>query len=256
MNSPLTFVASEAYLDSLTRRLDSEGVVCIDHAVEPDSLARWRSQLAAHLEEQGQRYFSIIQPWQEEGSAYGELAKDSNFRSLLTGLTRRGIPGRQTDDDIYNVLRVIAGPDGKKNSLMFHYDASVITVLIPLAIPEGKPEDAGDLVAYCNHRPVRGNSVVNAIDKAVFQNPLVRKIYSRRIEERSDDRNIFRLKPGNIYLFWGYRTLHANLGCKANSLRATLLFHHGDPHCGSVVTRSIKWSRTLRERLNLRGARA
>lgn len=251
-SSPLTLIASDTYLDSLASRLDVEGLVCVQDAISPSHLERWRGQLSLHLKAYGQRYFSIIQPWLEEGSAFQDLAQDANFRALLTGLTRRGIPGRESDDSIYNVLRVIAGADSNEKSMMFHYDASVITVLIPIAIPEGTPEEAGDLVAFPNKRPIRSSALVNAIDKALHQNPLARRAWAKLIRERQDDRNIVRLKPGNLYLFWGYRTLHANLGCKPNSLRATLLFHHGDPHSGSVMSRSIKWFRRLRESRNLR----
>ncbi len=251
MTAPLTFVASDAFLDSLANRLNSEGVVCVENAIAAESLTRWRAQLSDYLSKHGRRYFSIIQPWQVQDSAYAELSNDQNFRTLLCGLTRRGIPGRLVDEDIYNVLRVIAGPNGKRQSLMFHYDASIITVLIPLEIPDGKPEEAGDLIAYPNRRPVRRLALVNAVEKIMVQNPVSRAIFSRRVRQRQTDSNIFRLTPGNIYLFWGYRTLHANLGCKSNSLRATLLFHHGDPHRGSIITRAIRWTRRVRELGNL-----
>ena len=251
MTSPINLIANDQTLDRLAHRLDTEGVVCVEGAVRPESLQRWRDQLDQILEQQGHKYFSIIQPWKEPDSAYSELAVDSNFRALLKGLTARGYRNHVAEGDIYNVLRVIAGPNGAERSLMFHYDASVVTVLIPLQIPDGKPEDAGDLIAYPNRRPIRKSSLANVFDKLLIQNPLSRKLLSRQVARRPDDRDIVRLQPGNIYLFWGYRTLHANLGCKSNSLRATLLFHHGDPHQGSLVTRAIRWTRRVREARNV-----
>jgi len=256
VTSPLTFTADDSTLDQLAKRIDTEGVACIENAVSPESLAAWQGELNKLLQTQGHRYFSIIQPWQEKASAYADLAADANFRALLTGLTRRGCKQNQGDSDIYNVLRVIAGPNGTQKSFMFHYDASVVTVLIPLQIPEGRPEEAGELIAFPNGRPIRRSSMVNALEKLWEQNPWMRAFRSRRIIARQDDRNIFRLKPGNIYLFWGYRTLHANLGCKSNSVRASLLFHHGDPHQGSVVTRAIRWTRRLREARHVRATAA
>lgn len=251
MSSPIDLIANDQILDELARRLDTEGVVCVEGAVRPDSLQRWRDELDRLLLQQGHKYFSIIQPWKLPGSAFSELAADANFRALLTGLTARGCRNHGVQGDIYNVLRVIAGPKGTQKSFMFHYDASVVTVLIPLQIPDGKPEDAGDLIAYPNRRPIRRFPLSNAIDKLLIQNPLSRWLWSQRVTRRSDDRNVFRLQPGNIYLFWGYRTLHANLGCRSNSLRATLLFHHGDPHQGSLVTRAIRWTRKVREARNV-----
>ncbi|WP_144006840.1 phytanoyl-CoA dioxygenase family protein [Pelomonas sp. KK5] len=251
MSSELDINFTPEYLDEIARRIDKDGVVCIERAVKPESLARWRQELQRNIKAQGLRYFSIIQPWQQPGSEYEALARDDNFKQLLTGLTSRGHPGHQDHSDIYNVLRVIAGPRGGDHSLQFHYDASVVTVLIPLEIPTGTPEESGDLITYPNRRPIRGSSLLNFLDKLCIQNPIARIYWSRRIANRRDDSNIVRLKPGNIYLFWGYRTLHANLGCRSDSLRATLLFHHGDPHRNSLMTKAIKWTRARRERRNL-----
>jgi len=252
MSSVLNFASTPDYLDMLASQLDSKGVVCIEDAVRPESLARWQRQLDRLVDEQGLRYFSLIQPWKETGSAFAEIATDPSFRTLLVGLTERGHQVNAMTSDIYNVLRVVAGPNGRQKSFMFHYDASVITVLVPLRIPEGAADEAGDLIAYPNRRPIRRSSVVNALEKLWYQNPVARHYMSARINNRKDDRQIYRLKAGNVYLFWGYRTLHANLACRPHSLRATLLFHHGDPHDGSLVTRAIRWSRRIRESRNLR----
>ncbi|MEX3986200.1 hypothetical protein AB4Y45_45920 [Paraburkholderia sp. EG287A] len=43
-----------------------------------------------------------------------------------------------------------------------------------------------------------------------------------------------RLTPGNLYSFWGMRSLHANQACLPTSVRSTVLLHFGDPHEGSV----------------------
>jgi hypothetical protein len=256
MKRLLKLDTSQDHLQAIARELDTTGVVCIKGAVPPELLTQWRSQLQTYLANQGLRYFSIIQPWKEPNSAFSSLATDEGFRSLLTGLTALGNPGVNVDDAVYNVLRVIAGPDGTDHSLQFHFDASVITVLIPLEIPEGRPEESGDLIAYPNMRPIRKNAAMNVVEKLLVQNPWRRRILSERIKNRKDDSNIVKLIPGNVYLFWGYRTLHANLGCKPNSLRATLLFHHGDPHAGSLATRAIKWARRMREQSNLRADKA
>ena len=47
--------------------------------------------------------------------------------------------------------------------------------------------------------------------------------------------NIKYLKPGNLYLFWGYRTYHSNFPVASEAVRATMLLHHGDPHPNSVI---------------------
>jgi hypothetical protein len=43
--------------------------------------------------------------------------------------------------------------------------------------------------------------------------------------------------PGNLYLFWGYRSVHANQACDPDKIRATALFHFGDPRTNSRLRR-------------------
>ena len=39
-----------------------------------------------------------------------------------------------------------------------------------------------------------------------------------------------KMVPGNLYLFWGYRSVHTNEPCDPASIRATALFHYANPH--------------------------
>jgi len=42
---------------------------------------------------------------------------------------------------------------------------------------------------------------------------------------------------GNLYLFWGYLSVHANEPCDPDKIRATALFHFGYPHTGTALRR-------------------
>ena len=59
------------------------------------------------------------------------------------------------------------------------------------------------------------------------------------------------MKPGNVYLFWGYRSLHANLPVDSLYTRATLLYHFGDVHPKSLGNKIIKSFRYTAEKANL-----
>lgn len=228
--------------------LESSGVCCLENAVPRQYLLACQAQVRTHVSVQGERYFSLIQPCKQPGSAFADLADSTSFRELLRALSVRAAgPACASGVDVYNVLRVVAGPNGAERSLMFHYDATVITALVPLFIPDGPPREAGDLVALANLRPIRRSALVNVVEKALVQNTVSRKILEKILLRRGDDRHVRRLVPGNIYLFWGYRTLHANLPVKPNELRSTLLFHFGDPHRTSLLTRGILRLRKLRE---------
>jgi hypothetical protein len=67
------------------------------------------------------------------------------------------------------------------------------------------------------------------LDKILLDNPisqwLLRYVSMQKIS----------MVPGNLYLFWGYRSIHANEACDLDKLRATALFHFGDPHINSKL---------------------
>ena len=74
-------------------------------------------------------------------------------------------------------------------------------------------------------------------------------VASRKRVSGNPAAHVKQLKVGNIYLFWGYRTLHGNLPCGVDALRTTLLLHLGDPHGNALATRVI---RSLRARIEAR----
>ena len=98
-------------------------------------------------------------------------------------------------------------------------------------------EGAGHLVMAPNRRPVRSSYLFNLLDKIILDNPATQ--YLLRL---GFSRGLLKLKqipmvPGNLYLFWGYRSVHANEACDPDKIRATALFHFGDPHADSGLRR-------------------
>src|SRR5205085_820044 len=84
-------------------------------------------------------------------------------------------------------------------------------------------------------------------EKAVVQSKWYRKRFTDALPDGNLDAIKF-LKPGNLYLFWGYRTYHANFPVKHDILRATFLMHQGDPHGRSLTLAAIKQLNLRRER--------
>ncbi|CAM5498051.1 Phytanoyl-CoA dioxygenase OS=Stutzerimonas stutzeri OX=316 GN=CXK95_10520 PE=4 SV=1 [Stutzerimonas stutzeri] len=81
--------------------------------------------------------------------------------------------------------------------------------------------------------------LLNVLEKALVQNTFTRKLISLGIRLHLLRPQRLRLVPGNLYLFWGYRSLHANEPCNPAYRRATAIFHYGDPHAGSLLTSLI-----------------
>jgi hypothetical protein len=251
MVQALNYSLESSVEDRIFDDLQRTGLACLENAVSPEYLQLCRARVEALLHEKGERYFSIIQPWKESPSfPFDVIATDDAFLTLMRNLSIRGHSAESVEgQELYNVLRVIAGTDSGTRAFEFHYDATVVTVLMPLFIPTGEPDKSGDLVALPLNRGYRASALFNIAEKILLQNPIAYKIYGWRFGKGG--RNVVKLKPGNLYFFWGYRTLHGNLPCEPNQRRATLLFHYGDPHRGDLLTKGIVKLRGLRERMRL-----
>jgi hypothetical protein len=242
--SPLTQA-----LDSraLAEKLDTEGFVCIENAIDPAWIERAQAYVHEQIAERGKRYFVVTLPSRVEGSPANQLTEDPGFRGMMEDLVRLGCPRAKLEDEIYNGLRVVAGQSGDKKSLIHHYDRYVITALVPILIPEGPKRLKGELLLFPNTRKYRRFALFNILEKAVLQSNWYQRRFTRRLPE-GDMPEIRYLKPGNLYLFWGYRTYHTNFPVAPDLVRATLLLHHGEPHPKSLVLDTIRTLQIRKER--------
>jgi hypothetical protein len=95
-------------------------------------------------------------------------------------------------------------------------------------------------------RPFRRFVIANIIDKVVGQSRLYRRHILRRLD-RTDYLQVVEMEVGNLYLFWGYRSLHGNMPCESGALRATLLLHFGRQHGSSeALTAAVRLGQSLR----------
>jgi hypothetical protein len=180
------------------------------------------------------------------------LVSDRVVRAIFENLAVARCPrGVGQNDEIYSVLRVLAGPEREATSFKFHYDAAVVTMLVPLFIPTEGAGRSGDLILFPNRRPFRRSVTLNIFEKIVTQNPLYRKRILREFNRAPENYSV-QLKPGNAYLFWGYRTFHGNGPCAPNTVRATLLLHYGNPHSGNPLLAAVKSMRRTADHSRVR----
>ena len=144
--------------------------------------------------------------------------------------------------EIYKVLRVITGNKNEKESYRYHFDAHLFTVLVPIIIPEREKSHNGDLIIFPNIRKVINSLYLNIIQKIIFQNRFTKFLLKNNYIFKNKS-VLLKLKPGNVYIFYGYRTLHGNQSIDYRDVRATLLLHFYDIFNDSKL---IKLNRKLR----------
>jgi hypothetical protein len=222
----------------LVNDMDQQGHAVIEHAFSPQALEDMRLYVKREAVRHNGQYFAYHGLKALAASPMAELAASPALTTTLDRLHRHATGASAASSEVFPVLRCVQGGSGARESNAFHYDATLLTVLVPIFIPE-EGEQRGDLVLFPNLRPVRSSVAINVLEKALLQNKVSRRLLRHGIEAGWFKPQTLRLVPGNLYVFWGYRSLHANQPCSPDVTRATALFHYGDPHAGSLSTRLI-----------------
>jgi hypothetical protein len=175
------------------------------------------------------------------------LVHDESFIGLCRRICSESftVPGPATG--LVPSLRCLAGKSGIQQSMFFHYDSYVLAALIPIIIPgEGA---RGRLIVHPNRRRVRRTYLVNVLDKLFVDSRASQRSYQEMYRRGSSELRYIDVVPGNLYLFWGYRSVHTNEACDPDKIRSTAIFHYGDPHAGSGMKRLLKARGGVRQRL-------
>jgi hypothetical protein len=225
---------------AVAAQLDSDGFVTLENVIDPAWIERAAAHIHALVAQKGERYFSVSWAARQKATPAAEIVDDPRMRCLLEELVRSGQPKARTDDEIYNAYRIVAGNQEEEGIVeAYHYDSYVITAVVPILIPPGEPRRSGELIVFPNRRGWRSSALVNMAEKALVQSAWFQKRVSRTLPSGPSPQ-IKVLRPGNVYLFWGYRTYHANFPVHTGNVRATMLLHLGDPHPGNALLNYIK----------------
>lgn len=223
---------------SMAAEMESQGYVCIEGGVPSGTLKALQEFVAKASAVHDGSYFAYHGAEKFKETPLAALAQQHSLVGLMTELYRRGAGKAPKSSEVFPVLRCVQGASGLKESNAFHFDASLVTALVPIFIPQ-EGDQRGDLLMFPNMRGIRSSVLFNVIEKAIFQNRWGRLVVLALIRKGWVRPITLRIVPGNIYFFWGYRSLHANEPCDPTVRRATAVLHFGDPHSDSLTTRII-----------------
>jgi hypothetical protein len=218
---------------ALAQSMDESGVGVLHDIVPASMLAKLRSGVLDLVEQNGARYYGFSNVEWVRDSCLASLFDDAGLHTLLRQLYVGKMGALPPSDQIVPVMRVLTGEQGTRHSNNFHYDSYVISVLLPVLIPNGPNEPPGNLVMFPNLRNARRSPVVNIIEKVLVEKLLAR-FWRLAIVQKGLSAPVVTLTPGNLYFIWGMRSLHANQACAPSRVRCTVLLHFGDPHESSV----------------------
>jgi hypothetical protein len=247
--------AMEPSAEAHAAQIDRKGYTVIEHYISPEQLELGRAFIKQQAATRDGEYFCIHGIEELSGTMFAGLALSPPFKDRMAQLYRLQ-SGQEpaTEEQVFPVIRCLQGRSGLKQSHFYHFDATAVTALLPLYIPtEG--EHCGDLIIFPNTRHIRFNALRNVIEKAVLHNTVSQKLVAFAVRRGWLKPIRLKLVPGNLYLFSGYRSLHANDVCDPSMLRATALFHFGNPHHESALARSLLGANKRRAKLDHNGLR-
>ena len=228
--------------------INTSGFVEIENYISENELQALKKFIDTKLKENQNQYFFLTSEGRER-----TLLNDENFFKKIEELLKKTAVNFGIDIDenekLYKVLRVVTGEKSKKVSLDFHFDAHLLTLLIPIYIPNRENSNNGNLVIIRNLRKLTKNIFVNIIQKIFYQSSVFKKVFINTGIVKSE---ILNLKPGNVYMFNGFRTLHANHEINPRDIRATILIHYHDIFRDSYLVKKNRDLRIKRELKNIK----
>lgn len=227
----------------IASRLDDAGMVRLAGAVPPAILAEAQEEVADYVARHGGGDHDLLDHREWECPTLQAMATSERIEHLLQSIDAHQAVSSTSEDRGYNrrVLRIHDGTGAtRSNPYVWHYDASTLTLHVPITIPGG---DAGDLAAFPGHRPAVRKATTSVREKV---QPPAR--WAARTFAADPVRHTVALIPGDAYVFHGYRTLHTGLPWPAGAVRANVILHYGYPKESTL----LRTARSVQKRLDSR----
>jgi len=231
---------TDAEVARIATEIDRRGYSTINNFVSDAELKPIRAIARAAVEEAGGEFVFIRGTDDFAGTVLSELPQSAAFKDLCRRLYELEVGKTAPEVKFYQTFRCLRGTTGqsRRHSYAFHYDGFILTALLAVAVPEEGLR--GDLVIVPNARGIRRSYPLSALENFLIKTPLANFILRAVTRRRILETVAIKLQPGNMYFFWGYRSLHANAAIGERALRVTALFHYGDPYQNDKISKLLR----------------
>jgi hypothetical protein len=229
---------SEDEIFSLVRDIDRDGYAVLPRYILHSDIDVLRQFVRDAVAAAGNSYTALSGPAPVAETVLGKMASSPAIRRICMRAYEIATSRRAPDQPYYQILRCLTGSSGRDHSMVFHFDSYVLTLLLPIEVPRGK--ESGELIVLPNIRQIRRWYASNLIDKILLDNRVAQRVLHVMAKSHPERFVRIPLVPGNLYFFWGYRSIHTNAPCDADKIRGTALFHYVDPHEDSTLKKLLR----------------
>jgi hypothetical protein len=154
-----------------------------------------------------------------EGSIFFEVAFSDFVQDVCNSIMRPF--GYHVDrSDVHPALNILQGPKARDAIHGYHFDATFLTLAVPVIMPDPTSPRPGAFRIWPNVRR--------------FSSGWLREKFYSRVMKTSWLRDLFpsltvNFVPGNLYFFYGFRSWHGTGDLDDQSLRANCLINVGGP---------------------------
>ena len=146
--------------------------------------------------------------------------QDADFVIQLANDILEPFHVRLNASDIHPVMNILVGEQGQDTVRSWHFDATYLTIAMPVVMPEPTGQLDGKFRIWPNVREFSQSKLRDRIYSNLARVELLRKAV-----------NHFSVNfvPGNLYFFYGFRSYHGTEELDVKKLRANCLINFGGP---------------------------
>jgi hypothetical protein len=208
------------FVNGIRAQMDEKGLAVLDDFVHPDFLEELRGsvdQLTPLCYQNVKRKYLHGSDLQNTG--FWEVAF-SDFVLKLSNDILKNFNVQVESKDIHPLVNILLGDQGQDTVHGWHFDATYLTIAMPVVMPPPTGERDGKFRIWPN---------VRQFSQSKLQNKMYARLVKTNLFQRMAKNFAINFVPGSLYFFYGFRSYHGTDDLDGQQLRANCLINFGGP---------------------------
>lgn len=200
--------------------IDHKGMAVLENFIHPDFLAKLQSSVEqlTPLCYAGEKRKPLIGS-ELQDTVFWEFTF-SDFTIQLANDILSPFHVHLDAADIHPALNILVGKQGQDTVGGWHFDATYLTIAMPVVMPPPNATGDGKFRIWPNVRRFSQSTLQHRIYSKLAQIGALRKIVKNYA---------INFVPGNLYFFYGFRSYHGTDALDSTQCRANCLINFGGP---------------------------